>query len=171
MPCRPQKATSCKKQPGVWCVGARSPEYTRVRVGTRTVGSVYRFRFRSLFFLLGIILVFMASIKCTVDSSTFRGSTLHTRALLPNRAPLLAQCLNLTSSTLPPTQSWPFLILTFFFLLFIESIKHLIFPRNCKQIFADRREIFVACLRSKDLLWICNLSVSVIVNYYLSLSK
>lgn len=76
-----------------WCVGARSLD--TVCVSTPAV--VWSIAFRSLFFLLGIILVFMASIKCTVDSSTFRDSTLLARAPLPNRPPLLAECLNLTS--------------------------------------------------------------------------
>lgn len=76
-----------------WCVGARSLD--TVCVSTPAV--VWSIAFRSLFFLLGIILVFMASIKCTVDSSTFRDSTLLARAPLSNRPPLLAECLNLTS--------------------------------------------------------------------------
>lgn len=69
-----------------WCVVPRWYAFPRCRVCVSTPAVVRSIAFRSLFFLLGIILVFMASIKCTVDSSTFRGST------LPVRARPYAQC-------------------------------------------------------------------------------
>lgn len=82
----------------VWCVGASS--------------LVRSIAFRPLFLLLRIILVFMASIKCTVDSSTFP------RFFHPPLPPLSAHCLNLTFHW---PSLWFFFPLIFSFLFYFDE--------------------------------------------------
>ena len=141
MPCRPQKATSCKKQPGVGALVRVPPEYNRVRVGP-----VYRFRFR-------------LALSPSRDYISLYGiDKVHRRFLyLPRLDPPRARPSAQSSASFSPVSEFDILhpstspslppFLTFshrpFFLSFFLSfpIERSVSPRNRKQIFADRTSV------------------------------